>query len=313
MICLVAYQLLSKGSKKPSNNVKFINMRPILLRFFRLFLGVVLIFLLAACASATMEVPAPEATATLPLAPTATAVIKSSITPSPTATQTVIPTQVPQACAPLEGMQSEQILALVSNPYHPPPPGSDDPHHGVDIAVQLPGSSVAVPGHTIQAVFPGRVAGVVRDRFPYGSAVLVETTLTEIPNEWLGRLEIPTPAPTLEHRSPLTCPPASFDIPPAGNDRSLYILYAHMETPPEFSIGDEIACGQEIGSIGSSGNARNPHLHFEARVGPAGLQLDSMAHYDSSATAAEMSAYCLWRISGVFQLVEPTQLILLAP
>jgi hypothetical protein len=77
MICLVAYQLLSKGSKKPSNNVKFINMRPILLRFFRLFLGVVLIFLLAACASATMEAPVPEATATLPLAPTATAVIKS--------------------------------------------------------------------------------------------------------------------------------------------------------------------------------------------------------------------------------------------
>ena len=59
-----------------------------------------------------------------------------------------------------------------------------------------------------------------------------------------------------------------------------------------------------------SGNALNPHLHLEARVGPAGTRLDSMAHYDSSASPAEMAAYCLWRVSGAFQRINPLQLLL---
>ena len=67
-------------------------------------------------------------------------------------------------------------------------------------------------------------------------------------------------------------------------------------------------CGQAIGSVGMSGNALNPHLHLEVRVGPAGIRLESMAHYDTSATAQEMANYCRWRVSGLFQLVDPMQL-----
>jgi hypothetical protein len=57
-----------------------------------------------------------------------------------------------------------------------------------------------------------------------------------------------------------------------------------------------------------SGNALNPHLRLELRVAPAGIRLESMAHYDNSATAREMANYCLWRVNGLFQLVNPIQL-----
>ena len=91
--------------------------------------------------------------------------------------------------------------------------------------------------------------------------------------------------------------------------RSLYILYAHLENEIELQPGDWVTCGQAIGTVGSSGNALNPHLHFETRVGPAAMRFSSMAHYDNSATLEEMSSYCLWRISGLFQMIDPLQVI----
>ena len=192
----------------------------------------------------------------------------------------------------------------ITNPYHPPAPGSDDPHQGVDLGYFLPGSRVAVSGLTVQAALSGRVAAVLQNRFPYGYAVLVETPLEALP-AGLAESAVPTPAPTLVLHTPLTCP----DAPPLTitdtEERSLYVLYAHLKEPPIVGIEDTIACGQAIGVIGDSGNALNPHLHFEARVAPAGLRPGSMAHYDASATAEEMNRYCLWRISGFFQLVDP--------
>jgi murein DD-endopeptidase MepM/ murein hydrolase activator NlpD len=61
--------------------------------------------------------------------------------------------------------------------------------------------------------------------------------------------------------------------------------------------------------VGKSGNALNPHLHFEIKVGPAGLRFTSMAHYDASATLEEMATYCTWSISGLFQVVDPLRLL----
>jgi murein DD-endopeptidase MepM/ murein hydrolase activator NlpD len=247
----------------------------------------------------------PSASATV-LQPTA------SPQPTPTAlppTATTI--GIPRLCSPLQDIPLEQISQIVSSPFHPPPPGSDDPHHGVDLAVVLPNSTIAVSGRPVQAAIAGRVAAVINDRFPYGNALLVEVPLDGSPADWWLPAQIPTPAPTLENHSALTCPD-DLNAPVLDpHQRSLYVLYAHLLEPVQLNVGDPIACGQVFGAIGSSGNALNPHLHFETRVGPSGLILTSMAHYDNSATPAEMSSYCLWRISGLFQLVDPLKILTL--
>jgi hypothetical protein len=89
-----------------------------------------------------------------------------------------------QVCSPLEGIPLANLPELVSNPYAPPPPGSDDPHHGVDLALLDPTTRLALAGHPVQAALPGIVAGAIRERFPYGNAVLVETPLEELPAAW---------------------------------------------------------------------------------------------------------------------------------
>jgi hypothetical protein len=45
------------------------------------------------------------------------------------------------------------------------------------------------------------------------------------------------------------------------------------------------------------------------RLGPAGVRFSSLAHYDASATIEEMFNYCTWRVSGLFQLVDPMLLL----
>jgi len=94
-----------------------------------------------------------------------------------------------------------------------------------------------------------------------------------------------------------------------NESQSLYILYAHLGSTADVNVGDEVTCGQALGTVGQSGNALAPHLHFEARVGPAGAQLDSLAHYDVSASAQEMAAYCEWRVGGAFKWVDPLQVL----
>jgi murein DD-endopeptidase MepM/ murein hydrolase activator NlpD len=207
-------------------------------------------------------------------------------------------------CSPLQDISLEELPGTITNPFHPPQPGSDDPHQGVDFSDLSPGTSIALEGRPVQAVLSGRVAGLARERFPYGNALLVETPLEELPQVWLSRLPVPSPAPTLEPRSALTCPQPFTNYDDTGN-RSLYLLYAHMQAPAELQLGDPLRCGEVLGAIGGSGNALNPHLHLEARIGPAGARLESLAHYDSSASAEEMSAYCAWRVSGLFQLLDP--------
>ena len=41
-------------------------------------------------------------------------------------------------------------------------------------------------------------------------------------------------------------------------------LYGHLDTVL-VENGEEVAAGQVIGTVGSSGNATGPHLHFEIR------------------------------------------------
>ena len=244
-------------------------------------------------------------------------VVEVTPEPSPSADFTLTPAVEPPApplCSPLQDTPFESLTAMISNPYHPPRPGYDDPHAGIDLAVQLPGSQVAVSGHLVQAAIAGRVAMVAVDRFPFGNALIVETPLDSLPGAWIEAAALPTPAPTLPPLSALTCPPYPALNLTGGDRRSLYTLYAHLQEAPEFSLGDPVACGQVIGAVGASGNALNPHLHYETRAAPAGIQLAPIAHYDAGASAEEMSAYCLWSVSGMFQLVDPHKALgILAP
>lgn len=283
------------------------------------FLGAIfsLIFVMTACQASAPTPTGLSAPATQPAASeTATATLSPSLTASPTSapSATAIPSATPepstipslQLCSPLQEIAWAELPGVISNPFHPPRAGSDDPHQAVDFA-DIGADGYALTGRGVQAVLEGQVAAVIMERFPYGNALLVESPLEGLPAEWLAGLSLPTPAPTLAVIPALTCPPGeplAYD----PEERSLYLLYAHLEAPPEFEPGQAVGCGQALGKVGMSGNALNPHLHLEVRVGPAGARLESMAHYDTSAVAQEMANYCTWRVSGLFQLVDPMRL-----
>jgi murein DD-endopeptidase MepM/ murein hydrolase activator NlpD len=293
-------------------------------------------------APATSEVTAtslPSNTPTLtPLvAPTVTATL------SPTITSTSNATPVPfQVCSPLQDISLADLPSIVSNPFQAPSPGQDDGHHGVDFSYYHRGSHTQMLGLLMYSVLSGKVAAVVNDRPPYGNAIIIETPLADLPADFLQGLGLkfqPTPAPNTIR---LTCPtPAATPDWMPGSNRStqaagptpsngsnssngstpstgsmpstptlpdhysLYILYAHLENPPSLAVGDAVTCGQTIGAVGNTGNSGNPHLHLETRFGPSGATFTSLSHYNNLATAEEMSNYCTWRVSGVFQLFDP--------
>jgi murein DD-endopeptidase MepM/ murein hydrolase activator NlpD len=284
-----------------------------------------LAWLLAACAASREQ-----ETVTLPAPNTAspTLVVRSTTTPTslPPATQTPTPptpssptptpTQGLQLCSPLEGIPLERLTEQVVNPFHPPAPGSDDPHQGVDLAdisATAGGENIALAGRAVQAVLEGTVAMVIYDRFPYGNALLVETPLENLPQAWLAVLQLPTPAPTLSVIPALTCPQVEEELAWDTGNRSLYLLYAHLKEAVTLQPEDTVSCGMTLGMVGNSGNAINPHLHLEARLGPTGVRMSSMAHYDNRATLEEMHNYCVWRVSGLFQLVDPMSILGLTP
>lgn len=55
-----------------------------------------------------------------------------------------------------------------------------------------------------------------------------------------------------------------------GEDESLYMLYAHLESAPEVQSGDTVRPGQLIGHTGNTGNSTAAHLHLEPRIGETG-------------------------------------------
>ena len=271
----------------------------------------VLMLLLSACTGAdtpaVLSVPGtpstPDGAANLPTITLAVPrpVQSATLTPLPSPS----PTPEFQVCSPLQGIPIDKIAGAITNPYHPPPPGSDDPHAGIDISDLIPGSQIARPGMPIQAIFPGQVAMAQTDRFPFGNAILIETPLEQLPPAWVEGLHLPAPLRAPPPKSALTCPEGVLKPTWDATQRSLYVLYAHMQETPAGKPGEKVTCGESIGKVGKSGNALNPHLHLEIRVGPAGARFSSMDHYDNSASLEEMAGYCAWSVSGLFQVIDP--------
>ncbi|MEM5776157.1 MAG: M23 family metallopeptidase, partial [Anaerolineaceae bacterium] len=212
--------------------------------------------------------------------------------------------------SPLQGVELSQLEGMITNPFHPPPAGSDDPHAGIDLSDLLPNTQIAVAGRTVLAALDGRVAGLTEDRFPYGNALIVETSLADLSAGWADALQIPAMPETPLTPIALTCPQGIPDYDNTDGE-SLYVLYAHLEGTPDLSVGDAVVSGQTLGTVGMSGNALNPHLHVEIRVGPGGVRFNSLAHYDAGASLDEMTSYCAWRVGGQFRLIDPMKLFIL--
>jgi murein DD-endopeptidase MepM/ murein hydrolase activator NlpD len=133
-------------------------------------------------------------------------------------------------------------------------------------------------------VLAGKVAAVINDRQPYGNMLMTETSFERIPPALRQQVGIPT-------------------------GQSLYLIYAHLQAPPAFEIGQSVSCGQVLGAVGLSGRTSGPHLHFETRWGPPNTTFQSMAFYTTSATPEEMAAYKTWRLSGTYHLFDPMELL----
>lgn len=271
------------------------------------FLALVLLVITACQPAATPPIPTPvEAVPTFTAIPTSIPTTLPSLVP--TQTPTVLPS--PVLSAPLEGYTFLTIQESITNPYNPQPPGSDDPHQGIDIAQLYGENRIALSGLPIQAVLSGKVVETISDRFPYGNGVMIETPLSALPPDWIDSLQLPAAYLGPIPNTALSCPDLnSIQYPQDDGPRSLYILYAHLEQPVGFANGDSISSGTILSSVGSTGNALNPHLHLEMRIGPSGSTFGSMAHYDPSATIEEMDTYCLWRVSGQYLPIDPLLLL----
>ncbi len=278
------------------------------------FLALLGILALAACQTPTTAAPSPT---TRP-ASTSTATSQPATeapTPAPTATPPLMPQNTPaqttSLCSPLQGETLAELNDpdLLKNPFQPPPPGDDGGHFGVDFAYWTRADGSSMLGLPIYSVLDGRVASAIVNRQPYGNALIIETTLDQIDPRWQDLLPVTEydPGAPLQPATSLTCP--AYDFTPPSQSLSLYLLYGHMQFPAELSPGSQVACGQQIGQVGTTGNSVNPHLHFETRIGPSGIKFASMDHYDTAATQEEMRNYCLWRISGAFKPFDPMVLL----
>lgn len=201
---------------------------------------------------------------------------------SPTATSTSLPVGNPiSICSPLELHPLDDLSGIISAPYKPPPKGHEEErHHGIDFGYWHFEQRDSMQGEIVQSILPGKVAASIKDKYPYGNMVIIETQIEDLPEELIALL-------------------------PEAKGKSLYTLYAHLNQPPVVNLGDYVESCQTLGEVGKSGNTDIPHLHLETRIGPPGSVFPSMRFYDTRATLKEMETYTRWRTSGEFFHFDP--------
>lgn len=244
------------------------------------------VFVLGACAPQATPSPtiAPTQTASSTPAPSATATHPS------TATQTPIP--ISAICSPLADHDLAILMNYMSQPLIPPLGANKEMgHHGVDFAYyRRDGVGGHIQGTPVQSVLDGVVAGIGYTTV-YGNYLIVETRRLNLPVAVVGLYDLKL-------------------------DQSLYLLYAHMQNPFEFALGQALACGAQIGEVGDSGDpfySSDPHLHLETRSGPSGIQLAPMDYYNTQASEEEKAEWEFWRSSDTFTLLDPVLLLEASP
>jgi murein DD-endopeptidase MepM/ murein hydrolase activator NlpD len=236
----------------------------------------------------------------------------ATIVPSHSPTSTLMSTPVP-ICSPLNDVPLSELQKYISNPFVEliRLGSSEGGHHGTDFAYYThPLTKKPMLGSAIHSVFSGRVASVSVDRLPYGNLIIIETPLSELPPEVAALFgEFPEPTPSVAG-PPANCPElAALPVEWDAAHPSLYLLYAHMNLPADYEIGDKVGCGQVIGQVGTTGTSIIPHLHLEVRYGPGGASFESLAFYSVDDTIEERAAYCTWRMGGNFQMIDPMRVL----
>jgi murein DD-endopeptidase MepM/ murein hydrolase activator NlpD len=211
--------------------------------------------------------------------------------------------------SPLQGIEASDLAGIISQPFVLPPAGEDSGHHGVDFAYWNFKSAGAIEGTPVLSIFPGKVASAYsKIRNPYGYMVIVETPLTNLPKEIVDAIKLPEASSTPASASNrLTCPTGFADW-WDPNTKSLYVMYAHLGEVPTVKLGQTLKMGDMVGVVGNTGASSSPHLHLEMRIGPANATFASMGHYDTTTTDQERHNYCMWRISGQFEMFDPMEL-----
>jgi len=251
-------------------------------------------------AALTQPPPQPTHTASPTLLPTATATATATPLPEPSHT----PTPSFEICSPLEDETFESLPLILSKPLDIPHTfGDDTGHHGVDFAYFQRGDRLSIEGIQIYAIMAGKTVLTLDDHIPYGYTMIIETPLADLPKHIQEiLLDGYQPVPEDPYYR-LVCP--EVPLPEITGEFAVYHLYAHMEIRPGFNRGDPIACGKTLGTVGNTGYSSNPHLHLETRLGPSGMQIETMAHYELTNTPEQMGNYCLWRMSGYYQIFDP--------
>jgi murein DD-endopeptidase MepM/ murein hydrolase activator NlpD len=232
--------------------------------------------------------PYPTRTQTSPASATSRSdPLFTSIPPTiqPASTAAPIPV-VDHLCSPLEYVDLKDLPRMISDGYHPPPKGSDARHQGVDFAYYHWKGQGPIEGTTIKSVLPGVVAVSEKNSYPFGNVVVIETPRVRLPEAIQQEFEI-------------------------DEGYSLYVLYAHMKDgSPLVVLGEDVMACEPLGFVGKTGNTQAAHLHFETRVGPAGLRLAGFSLYIDDATELEKRNYRLWTISGQYTTFDPMRLLL---
>lgn len=258
---------------------------------------------------APTETSKPTSTTMVLISPTLTPTVTSypTLTPTPLGVATQSTNALTSLVAsPLQGIAASDLASVISQPFVLPAVGEDSGHHGVDFAYWDFKDAGAIEGTPVLSIFPGKVSSAYsKIRNPYGYMVIVETPLSNLPKEIVDAIKLPEASSTPASASNrLTCPTGFADW-WDPNSQSLYVLYGHMGEPPTVKLGQTVKIGDMVGVVGNTGASSSPHLHLEMRIGPANATFASMGHYDTTTTDQERHNYCMWRISGQFEMFDP--------